>query len=99
MGTNSDSEAIARGLERHIQSGLMAILAALTGWMALTIQDSTVKLAGLTEKVMYLERQIGLDSSIHYTASDAAKDLRLRDEVLTNVTNRVLTLEQYHRGK
>jgi predicted metal-dependent HD superfamily phosphohydrolase len=82
-----------RGAERHFQSAVMTALAGICGWMALTVQAQTVQMAALTEKVIYLEHQLDARDRNNYTASDAAKDFRLRDEVTSNLAARVLTLE------
>ena len=87
----------ARALERHLQSGLLAIVGSITGWLGFTVQDSTVQMARLTERLAGLERQIAITQEQTYTAKDASKDLQLRDAVIANVAARVLTLEGYHR--
>lgn len=40
-----------RIIERHLQSLLLALLTMVCGWLGLTVQDSTVKIAALTERV------------------------------------------------
>ena len=82
-----------RQLERHVQSFLLGILSLVCGWLGFTVQDSTVKLAALTERVAYLQSDRSFDKAAVYTASDAAKDFRLRDEVMSNLAARILRLE------
>ena len=99
MPSNPDAQELRRtaeslkGMERHIQSAMMAVLAGICGWMALTVQGQTVQIATLTEKVVYLEHQLDNNANTNYTATDAAKDLRLRDEVTSNLASRILALE------
>jgi hypothetical protein len=81
-------------MERHLQSFLLGLLSLVCGWLGFTVQDSTIKIAALTERVAYLQSAKTDDAGMRYTASDAAKDLRLRDEVLSNLASRVLNLEK-----
>lgn len=89
----------ARTLERHFQSIALTILAAVTGWFGMTVQDSTVKLATMAERLSNLERQLNTNSELLYTARDAAKDWQLRDAMLNNLTNRITDLEAQLRRK
>jgi hypothetical protein len=57
------------------------------------VQDSTVKLATMSERLANLERQLNSNTELLYTARDAAKDWQLRDALLDNLTNRVMDLE------
>jgi hypothetical protein len=86
-----------RTIERHFQSIALTILTGVTAWFGLTVQDSTVKLATLTERLSGLERQISDNREQIYTARDAQKDLELRDSVLANIASRVLALENAKR--
>ena len=87
----------ARALERHFQSIALTVLAAVTGWFGLTVQDSTVKLATMSERLANLERQLNNNTELLYTARDAAKDWQLRDALLNNITARVTDLESKSR--
>jgi len=87
----------ARALERHFQSIALTILAAVTGWFGLTVQDSTVKLATMSERLANLERQLNNNTELLYTARDAAKDWQLRDALLNNLTTRLTDLETRSR--
>ncbi len=86
-----------RTIERHFQSIALMVLTGVTAWFGLTVQDSTVKLATLTERLSGLERQISDNREQIYTARDAQKDLELRDSVLANIASRVLALETAKR--
>jgi hypothetical protein len=83
----------SHSIESHFQSVALTILTAVMAWFGLTVQDSTVKLATLTERLSGLERQISDNRTQVYTARDAQKDLELRDSVLANIVDRVLALE------
>lgn len=87
----------ARAIERHFQSIALTILTGVTAWFGLTVQDSTVKLATLTERLSGLERQISDNRNNVYTARDAAKDLDLRDSVVESLAARVAALENNRR--
>jgi len=86
-----------RTIERHFQSIALTILTGVTAWFGLTVQDSTVKLATLTERLSGLERQISDSREQVYTSRDAQKDLDLRDSVMQNLAARVLALESAKR--
>lgn len=86
-----------RAIERHFQSIVLTVLAGVTGWFGLTVQDSTVKLATLSERLSGLERQISDNRELAYTVRDAQKDFQLRDSVISNVAARVLELENSRR--
>lgn len=86
-----------RGLERHFQSIVLTVLAGVTGWFGLTVQDSTVKLATISERLTGLERQLADNKEQTYTMRDAQKDLQLRDSVIANIASRVLELENMRR--
>jgi len=87
----------ARTIERHFQSIALMVLTGVTAWFGLTVQDSTVKLATLTERLSGLERQISDSREQVYTSRDAQKDLELRDSVMQNLAARVLALESAKR--
>lgn len=87
----------ARTLERHFQSIALTVLTGVTAWFGLTVQDSTVKLATLGERMAGLERQLADTRELTYTARDAQKDFQLRDATLANVAERVLALETGRR--
>lgn len=84
-------------LERHFQSIALTVLTGVTAWFGFTVQDSTVKLATLTERLSGLERQISDNRTQVYTARDAQKDLDLRDAVVESLAARVAALEGVRR--
>jgi hypothetical protein len=73
------------------------VLTGVTAWFGFTVQDSTVKLATLTERLSGLERQISDSRTQVYTARDAQKDLELRDAVVDSLAARVAALEGLRR--
>ena len=97
QASDESNNLSARAIERHFQSIALAILTAVTGWFGLTVQDSTVKLATLSERLAGLERQLTENRGQVYTARDAQKDLDLRDSVMANIAARVLALETARR--
>lgn len=99
MPTEENSQPRPPQLERHVQSFLLGILSLVCGWLGLTVQESTVKIAALTERVAYLQNDQVQNRAGLYTSTDAQKDLRLRDEVMSNLAARVLRLETYRERK
>lgn len=91
------SDLSAHSLERHFQSIALTVLTGVTAWFGFTVQDSTVKLATLTERLSGLERQISDNRDQIYTARDAQKDLDLRDAVVESLAARVSALEGARR--
>jgi hypothetical protein len=77
-----------------IPNMIMALLTMVVSWMAWTVQDSTVKLATLSEKVSTLESSTQLDRTHTYTLRDAQKDFELRDTVMSNMATRLTRLEK-----
>lgn len=95
--THEPQSDAGRTIERHFQSIALTVLTGVTAWFGLTVQDSTVKLATLGERMAGLERQLADNREQSYTARDAQKDFQLRDATLANVADRVLALETGRR--
>jgi hypothetical protein len=95
--THEAQSDAGRTIERHFQSIALTVLTGVTAWFGLTVQDSTVKLATLGERMAGLERQLADNREQSYTARDAQKDFQLRDATLANVAERVLALETGRR--
>lgn len=81
-----------------IENVMLSLLVAVVGWLAFTVQDSTVKLATLSEKVAHLEANMTAHNLTVYTLKDAQKDLQLRDTMITSLTLRVTALEHGKNG-
>lgn len=88
---SAQSNAIYAWLAKNV---LMLPLLAISGWSVATTQASEIKLAALAEKISYMGDTIKEDRSNRYTAADAAKDFRMRDELSSNIAGRVLVLEK-----
>jgi hypothetical protein len=97
MTDQPDDNISSHTLERHFQSIALTVLTGVTAWFGFTVQDSTVKLATLSERMAGLERQLADNRELTYTARDAQKDFQLRDATLANIANRVLALESSRR--
>lgn len=97
MTDQLENNLASRTLERHFQSIALTVLTGVTAWFGFTVQDSTVKLATLTERLSGLERQISDSRTQVYTARDAQKDLDLRDAVVESLAARVAALESARR--
>ena len=97
MTETPENNLSSRTLERHFQSIALTVLTGVTAWFGFTVQDSTVKLATLTERLSGLERQIFDNRDQIYTSRDAQKDLDLRDSVMESLAARVAALEGLRR--
>jgi len=73
---------------------MMALLTMAVSWLAYTVQDSTIKMATMTEKINQLENKTQLFTQITYTLRDAQKDFELRDTVMANMGARITQLEK-----
>lgn len=82
------------GLERHIQSVLLAIAIAILGWLGLTVQSSATSIATLSEKVSQLENRLREDRGNIYTVDMANRDMANRDMVFKALESRVSLLER-----
>jgi hypothetical protein len=97
MTDQPDDNMSSHTLERHFQSIALTVLTGVTAWFGFTVQDNTVKLATLTERLSGLDRQISDSRTQVYTARDAQKDLELRDAVMDSLAARVAALEGLRR--
>lgn len=88
---------MTNNIERHAQSVVLAVLTAIIMWVGASVQESTVKLATISEKLAGVERQLAEYKEQSYTARDAQKDLQLRDALLADLTSRVSSLENGKR--
>lgn len=86
--------------ERHVQSGLLALVAALVTWNISTTQATTVKVAEIGITVTSLQAQVAqLSAKIDAVAQDpyhrvdAARDFEPRDDRLKDLEARVRALE------
>lgn len=84
-------------IERHAQSVALAVLTAVILWVGAAVQDSTVKLATISERLAGVEREMAGYRAQSYSARDAQKDLQLRDALLADLTTRVSSLENGKR--
>lgn len=83
-------------LERHIQTIVQVFLVAVCGWMATTVQDTSIQVAKLTERVTYLQIQVeNLEAQTddRYTKSDALGDLNAVNDQLKDIRERLRSVE------
>lgn len=83
--------------EQHFQEGLMLCIVALLGWTLYTVNEASIKLATLTERVAALQAQVEQSNALRYTIGDATRDLQLRDQRLQDLSDRVRGLETGHK--
>jgi outer membrane murein-binding lipoprotein Lpp len=76
-----------------LENIVLTLLVGAVGWFALTIQNLTVKIATLSEKVAHLETNMNAHNQTVYSLKDAQKDLQLRDALIASLTLRVTALE------
>lgn len=89
-----NSRTAVNVIERHLQSVGLAVLTALSSWMGLTLQEATVKIAALSERVAYLQERMLVDDRDGYSADSATRDLALRDDQIKDLRERVARLER-----
>lgn len=80
-------------IERHFQSIIVTVLLAVSGWVAYTTQGTSVKVATLEEKVISLNDKLDMANIQSYRASDADRDLQIRDLRLDRLEDRLDRLE------
>lgn len=91
---NSDS---ARSSERHIQTLMQLAIFGIAGWLAWTTQNLQVEIATLNERVSGMVNQIdtmNITLRDRYTASQAERDWKPRDAIITDLLERVRKLEE-----
>lgn len=82
-------------LEKHFQTIVVTILLAVSGWVAITTQGTSVQVATLQVQVKSLRDRIEDAADDRYTSADAARDLLLRDQRVTELERRLEMLERY----
>lgn len=96
--TDRDDDGRRPGaLERHAQTLIGTVIAALVLWVGLTMQQQSVGIAELRVEVTNLRGQVSsLQSATadRYTAARAASDLAARDREINDLRDRVRTLER-----
>jgi hypothetical protein len=85
-------------MERHFQTIIVTILLALSGWVAMTTQRTSVQVATLQVEVKNMQDQLSRSYVESYRPSDAARDFQLRDLQIKRLEDRVQVLEQDQRN-
>ena len=84
-------------LERHIQTGIQAVLVAVCLWMASTINSSSVKIAELSVEVRNLRTQLEslqTQSATGYTDAEAQRDHERLERMIKENSDRIRNLEK-----
>lgn len=92
-------------LERHAQTVLVSLVILLIGWVGVSItelRDTVQSIRGdvllVSERVNLMQKQIDLTTNTLYTTSQAAADLRLRDQRIEENARRIGDLERRVTG-
>lgn len=83
--------------ERHAQTIVQVIIAALCIWMAKTTTETATEVAVQSERLVSLSTQVDtLQESTRdrYMGTDARRDLAVRDAQINDLVQRVRALEQ-----
>lgn len=95
--SNENSPTRGSTLERHAQTLIGLVVAALLGWVGMTVQDLTTTVARMEEKIVSLERQIDIlqaNTRDRYTKQDASRDLGVVQKMLDDHAERIRRLER-----
>lgn len=94
--TDKIEQAPRSGLEKHIQTGIQVLLIAVCGWMATTVQETSIQVAKLSERVAYLQVEVSnleTAASDRYTKTDALEDLSAINDQLRDIRERLRAVE------
>lgn len=80
-------------MEKHFQTIVVTILLAVSGWVAVTTQGTSVQVATLQVKVEGLQERLDAGNIDRYRSADAARDLLLRDQRIDRLEDRIEALE------
>ena len=81
-------------LERHIQTLISAAALALLAWNFLQVQNLTVQVARMSEKLAALTERVDVTVEHRYNSVDAARDFRARDQILEDLVVDVIELRE-----
>lgn len=81
-------------MEKHFQTIIVTILLAISGWVALTTQATSVQVATMKVQIETLSAKVENFSSDQYRSSEAVRDLMLRDQRLSRLEERIDRLEE-----
>ena len=83
--------------EKHGQSIVQVLIAALCLWMANTINITATSVAVLTERMQGIKVQLDsvqLEAASRYTKNDALRDIEILNNKIDHQSDRIKTLEQ-----
>jgi hypothetical protein len=82
--------------ERHAQTVLGAVVVAILGWSGFTLNNLSVSVAQLTERVSAIQGNMTIlqsQTTDRYTRQDAVRDLGAVQRSLEDHTSRIRALE------
>lgn len=79
--------------EAHFQEGLMLCIVALLGWTLYSVNESSIKIATLTERVAALTTQVEAATQNRYTSIDAARDQAVVNDRIAELAARIRDVE------
>lgn len=83
--------------EKHGQSVIQVLIAALCLWMANTINITATSVAVLTERMQGIKVQLDsvqLDAASRYTKNDALRDIEILNNKIERQLDRIKNLEK-----
>lgn len=84
-------------MERHIATGLIAVIFALLSWNVYTTYSTSVQVATMAERMSSLQTSlVSLQARMadRYTSADALRDFAIRDDRITEIRKRLDVLER-----
>lgn len=83
--------------EKHGQSVIQVLIAALCLWMANTINITATSVAVLTERMQGIKVQLDsvqMEAESRYTKNDAVRDIEILNNKIDSQANRIKDLEK-----
>lgn len=83
--------------EKHVQSVIQVLIAALCLWMANTINITATSVAVLTERMQGIKVQLDsvqMEAESRYTKNDAVRDIEILNNKIDSQANRIKDLEK-----
>lgn len=83
--------------EKHGQSVIQVLIAALCLWMANTVNITATSVAVLTERMQGIKVQLDsvqLDAASRYTKNDALRDIEILNNKIERQSDRIKNLEK-----
>lgn len=97
MSDQNEQKPVSSIFERHLQTGIQALLVAVCLWMASTINSSSVQIAELSVEVRNLREQLTnlqTQASSGYNSSEAQREHDRLERMINNNASAIRNLEK-----